>query len=347
MRRRIVLITGLLLAVILIWYHQLIIYGFSQAKGQLSIIWQARPVQEVLKDPNTPDSITKKLKLVREIKNFAVDSMGLQDAGSYQSFYNQNNQPVMWVVSACEPFALKNKQWNFPFIGTFSYKGFFNKKMAQKELERLKTEGWDTRLRTASAWSTLGIFEDPVLSGMLFRPEGNLANLIIHELTHATIFIKDSLSFNENLASFIGHQGAKLFLNNYYGRDSHALKSYLIKRHDSQLFREHFLQGTQKLDSLYNTFTPKMKKHAKEDLKRQLIKNIVRNLNEIKFKQKEKYRNLVNELLKKENLPNNAYFMAFKRYQSKQKDFKTILMNKFNGDLKEMVGYYKEKYGVL
>ena len=84
--------------------------------------------------------------------------------------------------------------------------------MADKEMELLKEAGYDVGMRTVGGWSTLGWFKDPILSNMLNRSYGDLANLIIHELVHATIFVKDSVEFNENLASFIGDQGAKLFL---------------------------------------------------------------------------------------------------------------------------------------
>ena len=118
----------------------------------------------------------------------------------------------MWVVMACEPFALKPKEWKFPIIGSVPYKGFFKKERAEALKAELEKEGWDVMVRNPGGWSTLGWFTDPILSKMLMRSEGDLANLIIHEMSHATIFVKDSVEFNENLATFIGDRGAELFL---------------------------------------------------------------------------------------------------------------------------------------
>ncbi len=93
------------------------------------------------------------------------------------------------------------------------YKGFFNQKLAFELKDELEKEGYDVIVRNPGGWSTLGWFTDPILSKMLNRSEGDLANLIIHEMVHSTIFVKDSVEFNENLATFIGDRGAEKFLD--------------------------------------------------------------------------------------------------------------------------------------
>lgn len=99
----------------------------------------------------------------------------------------------MYVVTACAPFAFQPRMWHFPVVGSFPYKGFFEKNKALAEAKKIKEEeGLEVSVRTAGGWSTLGWFKDPVLSNMLNRSEGDLANLIIHELTHGTLFVKDS-----------------------------------------------------------------------------------------------------------------------------------------------------------
>src|ERR1700747_1702968 len=128
----------LLLAIMLFCLieHNLVIYGISQGKGQLSIALNAQPMEEVLNDKTFPDSLKYKLKLIKEIKQFAIDSIEINPSKSYSTIYNQHNKPILWTVSACEPYSFKAKEWTFPFLGTVSYKGFFNKKEAEKEIFR-------------------------------------------------------------------------------------------------------------------------------------------------------------------------------------------------------------------
>jgi len=202
-KKYIISLLVIILISFLIWNHRLIYYGLVQAKGQLTILLDAIPVSDYLDNPHVPDSLKARILLVNEIKQFAVEELGLYGNGNYQKIYDQQNQEIMWVVTACEPYQLIAKEWSFPFIGSFSYKGFFVYEMALRETEKLDQQGYDTSIRTADAWSTLGIFNDPVLSNLLNRSAGSLADVIIHEMTHSTIFVKDSLEFNENLPSFI------------------------------------------------------------------------------------------------------------------------------------------------
>ncbi len=220
MFKKIGLVLVVMLVALAIWQRELVSYGWMQARGQLRILWNTQPVDEVLADATYPDSLKKKIELIREIKRFSVDSLGLEPSGSYESFYNQQGKPILWVITACEPYELIARKWHFPIIGTFSYKGFFEKDRADTLVAELKKEGLDTRIGEVSAWSTLGFLNDPILSSFLDRSEGNLAELIIHELTHGTLFIKNSLEYNENLADFVGEYGALRFLAQKYGTNT-------------------------------------------------------------------------------------------------------------------------------
>src|SRR5690606_28506128 len=189
----------ILIAALAIIYFDLLVYGIRQARGQLYIINNARAVEEVLNDPNFPDSLKAKLVLIDEVRRYAIDSLGLKDTRNYKTLFDQKGQEIMWVVTACEPFKLKAKEWRFPVIGAVPYKGFFDRELAEALRDELQAEGWDVSIRNPGGWSTLGWFDDPILSKMLERSSGDLANLIIHEMSHATIFVKDSVDFNENL----------------------------------------------------------------------------------------------------------------------------------------------------
>jgi predicted aminopeptidase len=336
-----VLLAAVVIGVVVYW--DLVSYGLRQAKGQLSIVWNARPVEEFLLDPTFPDSLKARLQLIGQVRKYAIDSLGLKDTENYKTLFDQQGEEVMWVVTACEPFMLEAKQWNFPVIGSVPYKGFFDKQKAVNLRNDLEKEGWDVSIRNPGGWSTLGWFTDPILSKMLERSEGDLANLIIHEMSHSTIFVKDSIDFNENLATFIGDRGAEKFLIHKYGAHARELDLYLNEDKDYITYVNHMLRGTARLDSLYKSMKPEDTNESKLGKKRKLIGEIVSSLDTLSFsgdypKPSTRF---------KDRLPNNAYFINFIRYQAKQDDFWIEYRKDFNEDLKAYISYLGQKYPFL
>ena len=331
----------LVVAILVVWNWSLVYYGIRQGMGQLEIVWNARPVDEFLQDPSFPDSLKQKLRLIDEIRKYAIDSLGLKDTKNYKTLYDQKNQEVMWVVQACEPFALQPKVWDFPIVGTVPYKGFFSKEKALDLRKELETEGYDVSVRNPGGWSTLGWFTDPILSGMLDRSEGDLASLIIHEMVHATVFVKDDVDFNENLADFIGDTAAYYFLKSKFGADSKQYLDYLHSDQDYRNFTKHILGGTQSLDSLYNTLLPQEPFEQKKEKKRAMIEKIVTSIDTLNLYAKRK-----SERMKK-YLPNNTFFMSYRLYKAKQDVFGVELAEKFNGDMRSYIQYLSERYSFL
>jgi len=323
-------------------YWPLITYGVAQGLGQLKIIREARPVEEFISDPSYPDSLKSKLKLIQKARQFAIDSFGLNDTDNYKTMYDQKGQELMWVVIACEPFKLKEKRWEFPVVGSVPYKGFFSKEKAIEEKESLEKEHWDVSIRNPGGWSTLGWFTDPILSGMLRRSDGDLASLIIHEMVHSTIYVKDSSDFNENLASFIGDRGAEEFLAVTRGDTSKEYHEYLFQDSDYRKLAEHMLRGTQKLDSLYGTFIERQPIRDKKQKKESFIQRIVESLDTVSFSAGKRK---PGKFTKK--LPNNTYFMSYKTYESKHDTMKEDWARLFGGNLKTMIDYYKKEYPFL
>lgn len=341
--KRLFLTLFAIVVVVVIAQWDLVKYGVEQGKGQLHIIWNAKPVAEYLQSPTFPDSLKEKLRLIDKVRTFAIDSLGLKDTRNYKTLYNQKGEEVMWVVMASEPFRLKAKEWEFPVIGSVPYKGFFDRQKAIRLKDELEKEGWDVNIRNPGGWSTLGWFTDPILSEMLERSEGDLANLIIHEMSHATIFVKDSIDFNENLATFIGDRGAEQFLQSVYGVGSKEYITYMNEDRDYAMFTDHMLRGAEKLDSLYQTIDEDESLEKKKELKKRMIRKIVNaldtlSLNENGTKPSQRY---------EDRLPNNAYFMNFMRYQAKQDTFQEEWKEKFDGDLKAYIAYLSEKYPFL
>ncbi|MDO1448882.1 aminopeptidase [Rhodocytophaga aerolata] len=331
-------------ALLAVWQYQLIWYGLGQAYGQFRIIYNARPLKEYLTDHAFPDSLKQKLLLIQEIRKFAIDSLGINDSKNYTTVFDQKGKPILWVVTASEPYALEAKEWKFPLLGSVSYKGFFDHEKAVKEENQLKAQGYDTEIDEVAGWSTLGWFRDPILSSMLEKKEGQLANLIIHELTHATLYIKSNVDYNENLASFVGDHGAREFLRYKYGEESAEYKTYTNSRNNQAKYIQHILHGADLLDSLYKSFTPKMDKVTKDNLKNGLIQKIMDTTDTLTYSGTTKKALVTRNNTKEEPLPNNAFFMSYIRYRSKQNQFEEEFATKFNSNFKKYLTYLKKTY---
>lgn len=338
--KKIILFFAVIILFITIYYAPLLHYGIRQATGQLKIIWNAKPVSYYMQNPASPDTLKQKLGFIALVRKYAVDSLGLKDSKNYTDLYDQKGKPVLWVVTGCGPYEFKPKEWNFPIVGSMPYKGYFKEKLAVKEMQRLKDEGYDAGIRTVGGWSTLGWFKDPILSEMLNRPYGDLANLIIHELVHSTLFVKDSVEFNENLASFIADLGTKQFMDQHYGKSHHLTQQYVAGLEDEESFALHILRGKDKLSVLYDSLRS-MPEEKKSKIKKEYIQKIMAGLDTIQFNNPDYTLGL------RGYLPNNTYFMSYARYRSYQDELDAIYNEKFHKNLKQFILYMKRKYPFL
>jgi predicted aminopeptidase len=343
--KKIILAVLVLCLLLGVYYRDLLSYGWMQASGQVKILMQVDDVSDVLQDPAFPDSLKARIRLIEEIKKFGVDSLGLTPSKNYTTFYNQHGKPLIWLITASDRYQIKPYKWHFPIIGSFPYKGYFDSTRAVREEQELIKQGLDTDIGEVSAWSTLGYLKDPILSSMLNRRVGSLANLILHELTHGTLFVKNDLELNENLASFIGDQGAMRFLKFKYGLDSPELRTYEYSKKYNDAYSRHMLRGISKLDSLYKTFgaSPAASPY-RDSLKKALIMNILDDADTLLLGK----RTLTNKNRWADGtMPNNAYFISYQTYKSRQDIFKIEFEQKFGGNIKNYLAWLKEKYPSL
>ena len=326
------------LLVVVISNLKLIGYGLGQARGQFKVMWYAKPIPEVLADPQFPDSLKSTLSLVPEIKQFAIETLGLKHSENYSSVYDQQGKEILWVVTACKPYSFEPVIWSFPLIGSFTYKGYFNQRKAVDLAKTMKAQGYDVELRSVSGWSTLGWFNDPLLSNMLADGPGPLANTIIHELTHGTIFIPDSMTFNENLATFIGSKGSQEFLKMKYGPDSNEYRNYLARRQDARIFSRYIVLAAHQLDSLYQEISNE-NDSLKQIYKSGFIDQIMANMDTLNFVNQQRYEDYF-----KAYRPGNAYFISFLNYRERQHEFERILVDSVDNRLSMFIDYWKKNY---
>jgi len=155
------------------------------------------------------------------------------------------------VVSACADDSFQPYTWRYPFLGRLPYRGYYEPQDARREADSLREQGWDVVLRPVDAFSTLGFTRDPLYSFMKRYSAFELASTILHEQTHATLFVRGQTQFSEELASFVGEQGALDWLAEAQGRESAEYREALDQLADGRAF-EALVRGLHaELDALY------------------------------------------------------------------------------------------------
>ncbi|MGH7639016.1 MAG: aminopeptidase [Gemmatimonadaceae bacterium] len=181
--------------------------GWEEAK----ILWRRRPITEMIADPSVDSLTRRKLRIVLDARQYAEDSLGLDVEESFTTFSQLERDTLVLVLSAAYRDRLQYHRWWFPVVGRVPYKGFFDYGMARAEEQEFQRRGFDTYLRPAAAFSTLGWFNDPLLSTTLRADTLSLANTVVHELVHNTFYARGEAEFNESFANFAGARGSADF----------------------------------------------------------------------------------------------------------------------------------------
>lgn len=179
------------------------VYVMRAAYEHAKILSRREDISELLENPQIEDSEKRKLKLVLEAREYAKE-IGLEPKQSFTQFAKVDGDVLSWVLVASKSDSFDLYSWWFPIVGSVPYKGFFELEDAQKAAEPLHAKGYETSIREASAFSTLGWFNDPLLSTTLKHDEVTLVNTVLHESVHTTYWLPGHVDFNESLANFIG-----------------------------------------------------------------------------------------------------------------------------------------------
>lgn len=183
-----------------------------QAVSLAALLIRAVPVTRLASVSGLDPGIENLLARVDSIRRFAREELGLRETKSYTTFIQTDREYVVRVVSACPELSFERKCWSYPILGKLPYRGFFDDGDARREARRLAARGYDVIARPTTAFSMLGMVPDPLFSFMTEYETGDLAELVIHELVHATVFVRGQSGFNEELATFIGRKGAERYL---------------------------------------------------------------------------------------------------------------------------------------
>jgi predicted aminopeptidase len=221
------------------------------------LLWHRKPISQVLARPNLPEDTRAKLETVLAVRKFAADRLGLNVGGAYQTVTQVDSRAIVWIVMAAPRTSLTPYTWWFPIVGAVPYRGYFSHDRANAEAADLEAQGFDTHVRSAIAFSSLGFFDDPLLSNLLGLSRVELAGVIIHELFHRTYFLASDVMFDESAATYVGNRGAVDFFSETEGPNSaDAIAARGI--YDSDLkFSAFLLQEEARLLRLYQSGLPR------------------------------------------------------------------------------------------
>lgn len=187
-------------------------YYAHLANGQMDLLARRERIDWIVEDPERDAELRRRLALVLDAREFAIATLGLPDNGSYTRYADIGRPYVVWNVFATPEFSLEPIESCFPLAGCLAYRGYYDKADAQEHARKLREKGYDVDLGGVPAYSTLGWFDDPVLSTMMRWSDANLIGTVFHELAHQRLFVKNDTTFNESYARFVEQQGLREFL---------------------------------------------------------------------------------------------------------------------------------------
>ncbi len=298
---------------------------------QSSISFHSIPVEEVLENTRVDPQAREKILFIQEVKRYGEEKLGLERSKSYSKYFEARG-PVLYILTASKKDCLRLYHWSFPITGKVTYKSFFTEGDVSKEKRSLEKEGYDTFVQKAAAYSTLGWLKDPIFSSMLQWDEATLANLILHEMTHATIYLKGQTDLNERIATFVGNQGAIDFLCEKYGKGSKEVAEAVHCQEDDLLFSQWIDQACQQLSRFYSGEISRDEKlKGREEIFQSLKEDFRERMGSFKtggYKGFEKVD------------INNAVLLAYHRYFHRLENFQ-VLYEKLGRDTRRVVEYFK------
>ncbi|HEY6720984.1 MAG TPA: aminopeptidase [Burkholderiales bacterium] len=187
-------------------------YYAQAVGGHLEVMRLAVPIEERMREADTPEPLRAKLAKVLAIRAFASRELALPDNDSYRRYADIGRPYVVWNVFAAPEFSVRPVESCFIFAGCVSYQGFYSEEDAQRQAASLAGKGYDVYIGGVPAYSTLGWFSDPVLSTFIRFPEPEIARIVFHELAHQVAYVKGDTMFNESFAVTVEEEGVHRWL---------------------------------------------------------------------------------------------------------------------------------------
>lgn len=304
-------------------------YLVKSGYNQMSLLSDREPIEKVLKQQNLSPEHRHKLELALQIRDFAQNKLKLKQTDNYKTYVDIRRPYVTYIVTVAEKWQLEPRLYWYPLVGNLPYKGFFKKEEADEEAKKFDPQKYDVMVRGVSAYSTLGWFDDPLLSSMLDGEDHDLVNLILHESTHATLYFKSQADFNERLATYVGNVGTEIYYREKEGLQAPTLKKIADENRDEKIFSEFISHEIKTLKEWYKSQTVQSEEARNQriaEIQKKFTSDIAPTL---------RTKNYIN--FPKMNL-NNAVLLYFNTYVFDLTDFDKLYRH-FNENFSDFLSY--------
>ena len=308
-------------------------YG-QLASGQLQLLRAREPVAKVIADPGRDQQLRAHLTQSQKARTFASQQLHLPDNQSYRLYADIGRPFVVWNVFATPEFSLTPQNHCFPVAGCVAYRGYYSQSAARGEAALQRLQGMDVSIGGVEAYSTLGWFNDPIISSMMGWGDERLATLIFHELAHQRVYVKDDTEFNESFATFVEQEGT---------RQWRAVRGLAPENGEQAQHRDQFIQlvldTRTRLERLYALPLPADQMRQRKAAEFERLRGEYRQLRDSQWAGDKRYDAWINAPM------NNARLLPFGLYDQWVPAFAT-LFRQVDGD---WVKFYAavEKLGAL
>ncbi len=297
--------------------------------GQAEMLLGRVDVEAAIAAGHFSETQVARARLVPRVKDWGRERVGLAASDNYDTIHPTWDRQI-WNVSACEPLSFEARRYWFPIVGSLTYIGFFEEDEARAHEARLEVDSLDTYVRTAGAYSTLGWFRDPLLPHMLDWDEDRLADTLLHELAHATLWVPGHPGFNEAFANFVGERAALGWIEHHHGPDSAEVKAARHRDEDQLRYRELLRGVVAELEAIYAH--PALPRDEKLARKAAILASLPSRAEGAGFWDRERYRKLFQD----PGRWNNARLLQFRTYHRGQESFAALLAA-HEGDLRAFI----------
>jgi len=230
-------------------------------QGQREVMALSVPIEELLKSPDTDLQLKKRLAEAQAAREFASSAPGLPDNASYTRYSALPRPYALWNLFVAPELSLEPVQHCYLFTGCLAYKGYFALEAAQTAAAKWREQGMEVFIGDIPAYSTLGWYDDPLLSSMLHWDDHYLAMTLFHELAHQQFYVRDDTAFNESYATFVGREG----LRQWRSSQGLAPPDPALARQSAE-FAELIMAARERLQILYaSDLSDEAKRRCKKD----------------------------------------------------------------------------------